>query len=205
MQKNIIIKNGKIFTCENNLIIENGFIIIENGLIKAVDDMKNYNADENDSNVINADGLVITPGFIDAHCHIGICEDSLGYEGEDANEETDPITPQIRAIDAINPFDRAFKEARDSGVTTACVAPGSANAIAGQICVLKTAGKRVDNMVINPFLAMKMAFGENPKSIYGTKNQSPNTRMATAALVREELFKAQRYKQDMEKAEEDED
>ena len=155
--------------------------------------------------VLDGEGGVLTPGLIDIHSHLGLYEDGLGFEGADGNEDTDPVTPQLRAIDGINPMDRGFQEARESGVTTVAVSPGSANPIGGQIALLKTAGRRVDDMVLKAPLAVKFALGENPKVCYRDKEQAPMTRMATASLIRDQLRKAERYLDDKERADEDED
>lgn len=150
-------------------------------------------------------GALVLPGFLDAHSHMGICEDSLGFEGNDDNEDTDPVTPHLRAIDGINPMERSFSEALAAGVTAAVVCPGSANPIGGQICAMKTAGKRVDAMCLGESIGIKFALGENPKMSYNPKAQTPVTRMATAALIREMLKKAAEYAARMRDAEEDED
>jgi imidazolonepropionase-like amidohydrolase len=155
--------------------------------------------------VVDAGGASIYPGFVDAHTHLGMWEDGLTFEGDDGNEDTDPITPQMRGIDAVNPLDRCFEEACAAGVTTVITGPGSANPIGGQLAAVKTAGRRIDNMVIQAPVAMKMALGENPKSTYHGKSQTPSTRMATAALIREELYKTRRYLEDLELSRKDED
>ncbi|MCL2486913.1 MAG: amidohydrolase, partial [Oscillospiraceae bacterium] len=147
----------------------------------------------------------IYPGFIDAHTHLGMWEDSLGFEGDDGNEESDPATPHLRAIDAVNSFDLCFHEALAAGVTTVVTGPGSANPIAGQLICLKTLGGRIDPLVIKSPVAMKMALGENPKSVYHAKHEAPYTRMATAAIIREQLRLAQRYLADLEKSEREEE
>lgn len=185
----ILIKNAKIYTMDEMGIIEKGDILIKEGKIHRVD----KDIFDNDAEIIDAKGKFVFPGFIDAHSHMGMWEDSVGFEGADGNEDSDPVTPHLRAIDAINPFDRAFEEAYMSGVTAVATGPGSANVIGGQFCVIKTYGKRVDDMVIKEPAAMKIAFGENPKSVYHEKHQSPQTRMATAAILREALFKAKEY------------
>ena len=154
---------------------------------------------------VDCRGKKVYPGFIDAHCHLGIWEDSLGFEGADGNEETDPCTPHLRAVDAVNVQERCFEEALSAGVTTVMTGPGSANPIAGQFCAVKTYGRCIDDMLIREPAAMKFALGENPKTVYNDKAQAPTTRMATAAIIREQLYKAQRYLRDMERAEEDED
>lgn len=184
----MIIKNAAIMTMEG-VTIENGFIDIQNGKIAAFGEMKNCPEGE----AFDADGGYAVPGLIDAHTHIGMWEDSLGEEGADGNEDTDPITPQLRAIDGVNPMDKAFAEALSDGVTAVVTGPGSANPIGGTFTAMKTFGRRVDDMVIKEEAAMKMAFGENPKGVYGEKKQFPATRMGTAAIIRENLFKAKEY------------
>ncbi|HQH63429.1 MAG TPA: amidohydrolase family protein, partial [Clostridiales bacterium] len=142
---------------------------------------------------IDARGATLLPGFIDAHTHLGMCEDSLGFEGDDVNEMTNPCTPNLRALDAVNVFDRCFTEALEAGVTTVATGPGSANPIAGQIAVISTNGSKIDDMVLRAPCAMKFALGENPKTVYNEKKQTPTTRMATAAIIRENLEKAREY------------
>lgn len=193
----IFIKNGFIYTMAGQ-VIENGCILIENGKIieVGVDLVAPDNAE-----IIDAKGKMVTPGFIDAHCHLGLFEEAIGFEGSDGNEMTDPVTPQLRAIDAINPMDIAFEEAYQGGVTTAVTGPGSANVIGGTFVALKTYGHRVDDMIIKNPVAMKIAFGENPKRVYNGQKKSPMTRMATASILRETLFKAQTYMNKKENAE----
>ena len=171
-----------------------GYLTWENGTITEV---REGSPDNLQPNAINAEGKILLPGLIDAHSHLGMIGDSLGFEGDDVNEDSDPITPQMRALDAIHPFDRGFAEAREAGITTVLTGPGSANAIGGSLCALKTAGCRVDDMTIKESLAIKFALGENPKSCYHQKNSGPETRMASAALIREALSKAQRYSQEL--------
>lgn len=190
-----IIKNGYIHTCETG-DIEHGYLAFENGKITALGTMADFDAAHYPgAEITDAAGGHIAPGFIDAHCHIGMWEDSMDFEGADGNEDTDPITPHLRAIDAINPFDRCFGDALRAGITTVVTGPGSANVIGGQFAALKTYGKSVDAMLLKAPVAMKFALGENPKSTYHSKNQTPVTRMGTAALLRETLFKAQEYLQ----------
>lgn len=147
--------------------------------------------------LVDAQGRLVTPGCVEAHCHIGLDNEAAGWEGMDYNEIVDPVTPQMRAIDSIYPMDEAFANAVRGGVTTACTGPGSANVVGGTFAAIKTWGKRVDNMIVKAPLAMKCAFGENPKRCYGQgSKKAPMTRMGTAAVLRELLFKARRYMQD---------
>lgn len=193
------IKNGFIYTM-NDEIIENGSILIKDGKIAAVGKELDI---PSEAEVIDAEGRMITPGFIDAHCHLGMWEDSIGFEGSDGNEMVDPLTPQLRGIDAINPMDVTFREAYEGGVTTAVTGPGSANVIGGTFLAIKTYGHRVDDMVIKDPIAMKIAFGENPKRVYNGQKKSPVTRMATAALLRETLYSAKTYMEKMENLEDE--
>lgn len=194
----ILIKNAKIYTMSER-VIEKGDILIENGKIKKIGTNLDYQA-----KVIDATGKLVFPGFIDAHCHIGMWEEGIGFEGADGNEMTDPITPHLRAIDGINPMDEAFENALKGGVTSAATGPGSANVIGGTFAVIKLYGKRVDEMIMIENHSMKCAFGENPKRVYAEKNTMPTTRMGTAAKLRETLAKAFEYKAKKEAAKEDE-
>ena len=150
------------------------------------------------------DGLIM-PGIIEAHCHMGITEDKKGMEGDDCNETVAPMTPYLRAIDAINTMDAAFDDAVRAGITSAMIGPGSANVAGGQFAFLKTRGRRVDDLIVKAPAAMKVAFGENPKVNYSGQGKSPSTRMAIAAMLREELQKASAYQARKKKAEEDGD
>ena len=192
----LLIKNGHIKTMAG-MELENGCILIDdNGKIAQV--AQTIEAPEG-TQVIDAEGRLVTPGCVDAHCHIGLDNEAMGWEGRDYNEIVDPITPHLRAIDSINPMDEAFANALQGGVTTACTGPGSANVVGGTFVAIKLAGKRVDKMIVKEPLAMKCAFGENPKRCYGQgAKKSPMTRMGTAALLRELLFKAKRYMEDKE-------
>lgn len=145
--------------------------------------------------VIDAEGRLVTPGCVEAHCHIGVHNSAMRWEGADYNEAVDPITPHMRAIDGINPIDETFEQALRHGVTAACTGPGSANVVGGTFAAIKLSGRRIDDMIIKDPLAMKCAFGENPKGVYGQHGKTPVTRMATAALLRELLFKTRRYMQ----------
>lgn len=186
----ILIKNGKIFTM-SDVNYEKGSILIDNG--KIVDIGNDIKSPEG-VDVIDAKGGWVIPGLIDAHCHIGLMEADMGFEGMDLNEATDPITPHMRAIDGINPLDPAFEAAIKAGITTVMSGPGSANVIGGQFVAMKTKGISIDEMIIGEPAAMKIAFGENPKRIYNSKKKMPMTRMGTAALLRETLTKAKNYK-----------
>lgn len=191
----LLIKNGTILTMVSEPI-EMGQVLVNEGKIISVG--KDISAPEN-CEIFDADGGFVMPGIIDAHCHIGMWEDGLGFEGDDGNEITDPTTPQLRAIDAINPMDRSFVEAYENGVTCVCTGPGSANVIGGQFATIKTKGKRIDNMIVQQTAAMKVAFGENPKRCYNAKKQAPSTRMATASILREYLLKTKNYMENKEK------
>ena len=193
--------NARVFPVDRP-VIENGYVDIEAGRIRAVGAMPPPGEAEE---ILNAGGGWLFPGFVDAHTHIGMWEDGLGFEGDDGNEDTDPATPQLRAVDAINMQDRCFAEAAAAGVTTVLTGPGSANPIGGQFCAVKTYGARVDDAVVMAPVAMKMALGENPKTVYHGKNQAPVTRMATAAIIREQLALAARYERDKRRASEDEE
>ena len=144
-----------------------------------------------DAAVFDADGLEVYPGFVDAHTHIGLDGYGIGYEGCDYNEMNDIWTPQLRAIDGINPRDPSLADARKAGVTCVCTGPGSANVLGGTFLAMKTVGERVDNMIVRDPVAMKCAFGENPKRCYRDKCDS--TRMSTAAFLRGALMQARDY------------
>ena len=144
-----------------------------------------------DAAVFDADGLEVYPGFVDAHTHIGLDGYGIGYEGCDYNEMNDIWTPQLRAIDGINPRDPSLADARRAGVTCVCTGPGSANVLGGTFLAMKTVGDRVDKMVVRDPVAMKCAFGENPKRCYRDKCDS--TRMSTAAFLRGALMQARDY------------
>ena len=197
----MVITGAKIDPCEGP-VIEKGFVEIKGRTIFRVA-AGEYTG--SDPEIIDAAGCLVTPGFIDAHCHIGMWEEGLAFEGDDGNEETDPCTPHLRSLDAINPLDRAFADALRYGITTVVTGPGSANPVAGQIIAMKTSGSIIDDMVVKFPCAMKFAMGENPKTVYNGKSQPPATRMAVASIIREQLQKAQRYAQDLKRSQEDED
>ena len=192
----LLIKNAYIKTMVSPDLPNGCLLVDDNGKIAAVGENI---APPAGANVIDAGGRLVTPGCIDAHCHIGLDNEACGWEGMDYNEIVDPITPQMRAIDSINPMDESLPNALRGGVTTACTGPGSANVVGGTFLAMKLYGKRVDNMVIRDPVAMKCAFGENPKRCYGQSGKkAPMTRMGTAALLRELLMKTRRYLQDKE-------
>ena len=182
----LLIKNGYVMTMVGE-DIENGSVLIDdNGKIDAIG--KHIDI-PNNCTVIDAEGRLVTPGCVEAHCHIG--------QGADINETTDPISPQLRAIDAIDPSNEYLFDAIKGGVTTGCVGPGSANVVCGTAAVIKFHGTRIDKMALMENAAMKCALGENPKKAYGQNKKSPKTRMASAALLRELLFKAKEYEKEI--------
>lgn len=188
----ILIQNGHIKPIVGEEL-ENGCILLgDDGKIAAIG--KNLSAPEG-AQIIDAAGRLVTPGCVEAHCHIGLDNECLRWEGADYNESTDPVTPQMRAIDSFNPLDGMIAAAIQGGVTTACAGPGSANVVGGTFVTAKLVGKRIDNMILTENAAMKCAFGENPKNVYGQNKKSPKTRMAVAAILRELLFKARNYQQ----------
>lgn len=193
----LVLKNGNVMTMAGPAFV--GDVAIENGKIVAVGQSLSYS----DAEVRDVTGMTVMPGIVDPHCHIGMWEDAMGFEGADGNECTNPITPELRAIDAINPYDRCFEEAAAGGVTTCVTGPGSANVIGGQFVAIKTHGDSVEDMVLRFPVAVKAAFGENPKRVYDGKNQTPSTRMATAALMRKALIEAQEYNEKLEKGKAD--
>lgn len=193
----LLLKNGNVMTMAGPAFV--GDVAIENGKIAAVGQSLSYS----DAEVRDVTGMIVMPGIVDPHCHIGMWEDAMGFEGADGNECTNPITPELRAIDAINPYDRCFEEAAAGGVTTCVTGPGSANVIGGQFVAIKTYGDSVDDMVLRFPVAVKAAFGENPKRVYDGKNQTPSTRMATAALMRKALVEAQEYNEKLERGKAD--
>jgi len=192
----LLIKNGRVFTMKKKNDF-NGFVLVEDGKIKKVDKAGKLTGEieKNCEKVIDAKGGYIMPGMIDAHCHVGMWENGIGFEGADGNEMTDPVTPHMRAIDGIYYKDRSFGDAREAGITTLVTGPGSANVIGGQFCALKTYGNSIEEMLLKEPVAMKMAFGENPKRVYNGQKKAPTTRMATAAVLRQALMEAKAYKE----------
>ena len=184
----MLIKNATIYTAVLPEPIQ-GDILIRDGKIAAV----GPNLPAEGEEVYDATGLSAYPGFVEAHCHIGLDGYGIGYEGADYNEHSDPVVPHLRAIDGIEPADPTFAMAARAGVTTVCTGPGSANVLGGTFVAIKTVGDRVDDMIVRDNVAMKCAFGENPKRCY--KEKGISTRMSTAAKLREALLKAQQYKE----------
>ena len=186
----LIIKNASINTMAGTTF-ENGSIVVENRKIKEIGniDLSKFK----DAEVIDAKGLLVTPGLVDPHCHIGIMEEGIRFEGNDTNEMSGPIYPELRGIDSLYMKDMAFDYTVKAGITTVNTGPGSANVIGGTFTAIKTYGNTVEEVVIKEETAMKMALGENPKRVYGTGGKNPGTRMASAALMREWLFKAKEY------------
>ncbi|TWH57695.1 imidazolonepropionase-like amidohydrolase [Desulfitobacterium sp. LBE] len=195
----LFIRDGLIKTMKGQEFI--GSILVEGTQIKALGE--NLVAPEG-AEIIEAHGKLILPGFIDAHCHVGLGEEIYQNEGDDLNEMTDPVTPELRAIDGINPEDEGLRDARLGGVTVVFSTPGSGNVIGGTGVVLKTVGKVVDKMIVREPAGLKVAFGENPKMVYGGEQKKmPMTRMATAALLRQALVDAETYLEKLEQGIED--
>ena len=193
MMKFAIVK-GKIITVnENEEIIENGTILIKDGKIEAITD--GTTSIPEGYEVIDAEGKIVLPGFIDTHTHQGLFDGSVGWAGFDGNEMTDPATAYVRALDAINPEDPGLLEARIGGVTTIQTGPGSGNVIGGTDSIIKTycKSKIVDDLIVKTPSSMKAALGENPKNVYGTDKKLPSTRMGTAAVFRKAFVDAQNY------------
>ena len=194
----IAITNGKVMTITQGTI-EPGTVLVEGGRIVAIG--KEVTIPE-DAEIFDATGKVVMPGLIDAHCHVGIFPEGLGWEYSDGNEMTDPITPHLRALDAVHPQDPAFAELVAAGVTTVLTLPGSGNLIGGQGVCIKTAPKpSVEQMVVLEPAGMKMALGENPKRVYKDQKKTPSTRMGNAAVIREALVQAQNYLEKWERYE----
>lgn len=189
--KCLLLINGKILTVTGE-IIPDGYVLIKDVKIAEFGCMSELSS-LSECDVLDVKGNYILPGFVDGHSHAGIMEDGVGIEGKDHNESSDPITPHLKASDGIYFNDIAFKEAYENGVTTVAVGPGSSNVIGGQFAAIKTYGECIESMLIKEPVAIKAALGENPKSVYGGRHKSPVSRMAIAALLREELRKAKEY------------
>ena len=193
----LCVKNGMV----HDAIHEEAYqadILVEDGRIKAIGE---HLETEEGVQIVEAEGLHVYPGFVEAHGHIGLDGYGIGYEGMDYNELNDIVSPQLRGIDGVKPMDAAFPKAAAAGVTCVCVGPGSANVLGGTFVTIKTVGRRVEDMVVRDNVAMKCAFGENPKRVYREKKDS--SRMSTAALLRETLFKTREYLEKKEAAGDD--
>lgn len=193
----MLIYNAKIYTMSEVGIIENGYVEVQDGKITAVGEMSELKATTEGTD-FNAEGANLYPGFIDCHTHLGMWENGIDFEGADGNEITDPSTPHLRTIDGANPNDFCFTEAARAGITSVLTGVGSANPVGGDFIAIKTYGSpRIDKRVIRSPAAMKFALGENPKKCYNDRDETPTTRLATAAIIREQLYKAKRYIEDI--------
>lgn len=197
--------HGKVVTMAGKTY-EDGYVHITGKKIASVGKMEELALGEKErqseygEKVIDVRGAFVMPGLIDAHCHIGICEEKWGVAGDDCNEGTEPVTPHLRALDAVNPMDPAFHDAISAGVTGVMAGPGSSNVVGGQFVFMKTQGRRVDHMTVKAPAAMKVAFGENPKNNYGQRDVMPASRMAVAGMLREELYRACQYREKKERS-----
>ena len=180
----IAITNGEVWTITDG-IIKNGTVLVENGKITAVGI---YLDIPKDAEVFDVAGKVVMPGLIDAHTHVGIFNDGVGGAHSDGNETTDPITPHLRALDAVHPEDMAFHDLIEAGITTVLTGPGSANLVGGQwICVKTVPTPNITEMILKEPAGMKLALGENPRRVYGSQKRIPSTRMGNAAVLRSAL------------------
>ncbi len=196
----IAIKNGRVLTITKGTI-EGGTVVIDGGKIKAVG--KDV-AIPSGAEIVDATGKWVTPGLIDAHSHVAIFGEPFVEATSDGNEMTDPITPHVRALDAVNPADPAIPDTLSAGVTTVWTGPGSGNVVGGTGVVIKLTGGTIDAMLVTTAKpTMKMALGENPKRVYGSQKKFPMTRMGNAAALRDALVKAQNYVDKIKRAEED--
>ena len=187
--KKLALRGGAALTPAG--LITNGLILIHGRVIEYAGVERKF--PEREYEAVDITGAVASPGLIDAHTHLGVYAEGSGEMGEDGNEMVDPVTPHVRAIDSIDPSDQAIREAREAGVTCAMVTPGSANAIGGSICAVKTRGRTVEQMLVAADIGQKMATGENPKRVYGGQKKAPMTRMGIAAVIRSALVDAKNY------------
>ena len=199
----LALTNGRIITITGQ-VYEKGTILVDGDKISKVGLATDIQI-PSESKVLDLAGKTVVPGFIESHCHVGIAEEVYRVEGDDLNETSNPITPHLRVIDAVYPGDLAFKDASQAGVTTVHILPGSASVIGGTTLTMKTHGMVIDKMAVTPCAGLKVAFGENPKRIYGSQSKMPGTRMATAAMVREQMIKAISYRDKSQKAKSDPD
>lgn len=187
----LLIRNGRVETMAGT-VLQKGDVLCRNGKIERIAPQIVLPKDA-DVQVIDASGCLVLPGLIEAHCHVGITEEKKGMEGDDCNENVEPVTPWLRAVDAVNTMDAAFDDAVRAGITSVMAGPGSSNVVGGQFVFLKTKGRCIDDLILRAPAAMKIAFGENPKVNFSGLGKSPVTRMAIAGLLRKELFRAKRY------------
>jgi imidazolonepropionase-like amidohydrolase len=193
----LAITNGKVMTMAGQTF-ERGTVLIDGDKIVDVGESVVV---PNGTETIDAGGKIVMPGYVESHSHVGIWGDGVAWEGRDFNETSEPVTPHMRAIDGINPFDRAFEDVLAAGITTILTGPGSANLIGGEWVAIKPVGRVVEEMILRDPCGLKMALGENPRRVYGDQRKSPVTRMGEAALIREALIKAEAYARSVEKAE----
>jgi imidazolonepropionase-like amidohydrolase len=196
----IAITGGRVVPIEDDPV-DGGTVLVRDGKIAAVEGPGFAVPDG--AEVVDATGKWVLPGFIDAHAHAGVSEEAEGWAGQDTNERTSPVTAQVRALDAINPADQGFRDAITGGVLAVNVNPGSANPIGGQTVAIKCWGRTVDEMVMREPAGLKSALGENPKRVYGERNETPATRLGTAALIRGAFVAAQNYQAKLAAADSD--
>lgn len=194
----LLIRNAKIYTMGEKDYLQGGDLLVDGGKVVAVGTALSAP----DVKVVDAKGMYMMPGLIDAHCHVGMWEDGMRNEGSDGNEMTGAVTAEMRAIDGINPYDRCFEEALEAGVTTVSTGPGSANVVGGQFVVMKTIPGTMESRILVEPQALKTAFGENPKGVYGAQKKSPATRMATAAIFRQAMIDGLTYDAKMKQEDE---
>ncbi len=190
----LLIRNGKLLTMGERDYPDGGDLLVDQGKVVAV----GTDLSAPGAKVVDAKGLYVLPGLVDAHCHVGMWEDGMREEGNDGNEITAPVTAEMRGIDGLNPYDRCWEEALEAGVTTVATGPGSANVVGGQFVAMKTTPGPVESRLLVEPLALKTAFGENPKRCYGSMKQTPSTRMATAAIFRQAMIDGLTYAQKLE-------
>ena len=198
----MIIYNAEIYTMEMEGPIPNGYVAFDREKILKVGSGEEWRSAFAGEEAIDVGGARVYPGFIDAHSHLGLFDDGLTDEGSDGNEIVSPLSPDLRAIDGMHNADPCFKEARDGGVVLVAAGPGSANIIGGQFALVKTYEKTIDRAIVDPFIAMKAALGENPKMCYGKENKAPQTRMGNAALLRGVLSETIEYYEKKKQSEE---
>ncbi|MFD8501045.1 amidohydrolase [Amycolatopsis sp. NPDC059657] len=172
--------------------IDGGTVLIEDGKIIAVGTASDVDIPD-DAELIDVSGCWVLPGFIDAHAHLGVHEEGEGWSGNDTNEMTDPIGARFRALDGIDPYEVGFDDALAGGITSVVIKPGSGNPVGGQTIGVKTWGRSMFDVVFREHVSVKSALGENPKRVYGDKNQTPSTRLGVAAVIREAFTKARNY------------